>query len=110
MGGRKKQVLRYANYVTLHYLYITRGVASSLLLAFWAAWFVLRQRRKSEEDLGVHENGTAVYWNHSQVRLSSLRFQSPGAGMERVGRTYVWLREEKRLRQPPGDDSGIEDR
>jgi PAS domain S-box-containing protein len=26
-------------------------VATSLLLAFWAAWFVLRQRRKSEEDL-----------------------------------------------------------
>src|SRR5450631_1828695 len=40
-----------ADYVTLHYLYITRGVASSLLLAFWAAWFVLMQRRKSEEDL-----------------------------------------------------------
>jgi PAS domain S-box-containing protein len=40
-----------ADYVTLHSLYITRGVASSLLLAFWAAWFVLMQRRKSEEDL-----------------------------------------------------------
>lgn len=42
---------RDANYLTLHYLYITRGLASSLLLAFWAAWFVLRQRRTSEEDL-----------------------------------------------------------
>ena len=42
---------RDANYLTLHYLYITRGVASSLVLTFWAAWFVLRQRRKSEEDL-----------------------------------------------------------
>ena len=42
---------RDANYVTLHFLFITRGVASSLLLAFWAAWFVLRQRRRSEEDL-----------------------------------------------------------
>jgi hypothetical protein len=43
---------RNANYVTLHYLYVTRGVATSLLLAFWAAWFVLRQeaqeRRRSE--------------------------------------------------------------
>lgn len=39
------------NYHTLHYLYITRGIASSLLLAFWAAWFVLRQRRRSEEEL-----------------------------------------------------------
>jgi len=42
---------RDADYLTLHYLYITRSVASSLLLAFWAAWFVLRQRRINEEDL-----------------------------------------------------------
>lgn len=42
---------RDATYVTLHFLYITRGIASSLLLAFWAAWFVLRQRRRYEEDL-----------------------------------------------------------
>ena len=35
----------------LHYLYITRGVASSLLLAAWAVWFVLRERRKTEEEL-----------------------------------------------------------
>ena len=42
---------REANYLTLHYLYITRGVATSLVLAFWAAWFVLRQRRQNEEDL-----------------------------------------------------------
>jgi PAS domain S-box-containing protein len=47
----ENRFFRYANYVTLHYLYITRGVASCLLLAFWAAWFVLRQRRKSEEEL-----------------------------------------------------------
>ncbi len=40
-----------ANYLTLHYLYITRGVGSSLLLASWAAWYVLRQRRRSEEEL-----------------------------------------------------------
>jgi len=42
---------RNADYLTLHYLYITRGVATSLILAFWAAWFVSRQRRRSEEDL-----------------------------------------------------------
>ncbi len=47
----KNRLFRDANYVTLHYLYVTRGIASSLLLAFWAAWFVLRQRRKSEADL-----------------------------------------------------------
>ena len=47
----ESRYFRNADYVTLHYLYITRGVASSLVLAFWAAWFVLRQRRKGEEDL-----------------------------------------------------------
>jgi PAS domain S-box-containing protein len=47
----ENRLFRDADYITLHYLYITRGVASSLLLAFWAAWFVLHQRRKSEADL-----------------------------------------------------------
>ena len=47
----ENRFFRDANYLTLHYLYITRGVASSLVLAFWAAWFVLRQRRKSEDEL-----------------------------------------------------------
>lgn len=42
---------RDIDYATLHYLYITRGVASSMLLAFWAAWFVLRQRQRHEEEL-----------------------------------------------------------
>jgi PAS domain S-box-containing protein len=42
---------RDADYLTLHYLYISRGVGSSFLLAFWAAWFVLRGRRKSEGEL-----------------------------------------------------------
>ncbi len=47
----ENRYFRDANYLTLHYLYITRGVASSLVLMFWAAWFVLRQRRENEEDL-----------------------------------------------------------
>src|SRR5579863_420041 len=47
----ENRFFRDANYLTLHYLYITRGIASSLVLTFWAAWFVLRQRRQSEEDL-----------------------------------------------------------
>jgi PAS domain S-box-containing protein len=47
----ENRFFRDANYVTIHYLYISRGIVSSLLLAFWAAWFVLRQRRRSEEDL-----------------------------------------------------------
>ncbi len=47
----ESRFFRDANYLTLHYLYISRGFAMSLVLAFWAAWFVLRQRRKSEEAL-----------------------------------------------------------
>lgn len=42
---------RNFNYVTLHYLYLTRGIASSLLLVCWAAWYVLRHRRQYEEQL-----------------------------------------------------------
>lgn len=42
---------RNLDYVTLHYLYISRGIAISLLLAFWAAWFVLRERKDKEEQL-----------------------------------------------------------
>jgi two-component system, NtrC family, sensor kinase len=39
------------DYVSLHYLYVSRGIASSLLLAIWAAWFVVRQRHASETEL-----------------------------------------------------------
>jgi PAS domain S-box-containing protein len=42
---------RDVDYLTLHYLYISRGVVSSFLLAFWAAWFVLQARRASEQQL-----------------------------------------------------------
>ena len=31
----ENRFFRAADYVTLHYLYITRGILSSLLLAFW---------------------------------------------------------------------------
>ena len=47
----ESRFFRDVDYVTLHYLYISRGVASSLLLAAWAAWYVLRLRLRSEEDL-----------------------------------------------------------
>jgi PAS domain S-box-containing protein len=59
---------RDLDYRTVHYLYITRGIASSLLLAFWAAWYVLRQRRASEQQL--HE---------SREHYRSLLEASPGA-------------------------------
>ncbi len=42
---------RDLNYRTLHYLYITRGIASSLMIGLWATWFVLRERRHREEQL-----------------------------------------------------------
>jgi PAS domain S-box-containing protein len=42
---------RDLDYATLHYLYITRGITSSLLIGLWAAWFVLRERRRREQDL-----------------------------------------------------------
>ena len=47
----ENRFFRDLDYVTLHYLYMTRGMASSLILGAWATWFVLRQRRRSEEDL-----------------------------------------------------------
>ncbi|MBI4164500.1 MAG: PAS domain S-box protein [Acidobacteria bacterium] len=47
----ESKYFREADYVSLHYLYITRGIATSLLLAVWAAWYVLRQRRWREEEL-----------------------------------------------------------
>ncbi len=59
---------RDADYVTLHYLYITRGIGSSLLLAFWAAWFVLRERRGAEQQL-----------RRSRERYRGLLESAPGA-------------------------------
>ena len=47
----ENRLFRSVDYVTLHTLYITRGMTSSLLLASWAAWYVLRQRRQSEAEL-----------------------------------------------------------
>ena len=47
----ENRFFRGLDYVTLHSLYITRGVASSLLLACWAAWYVLRQKRRTEAEL-----------------------------------------------------------
>lgn len=47
----ESRFFRDADYVTLHYLYVSRGVVSSFLLAGWATWFVLRGRRKSEQQL-----------------------------------------------------------
>jgi two-component system, sporulation sensor kinase A len=47
----ENRFFRDLDYASLHYLYISRGIACSLLLAIWAAWFVIRQRRSSDEQL-----------------------------------------------------------
>ncbi len=47
----ENRFFRNLDYLTLHYLYVTRGIATSLLLAFWAAWFVLRERKDKVEQL-----------------------------------------------------------
>jgi PAS domain S-box-containing protein len=64
----ESRFFRDVDYTTLHYLYITRGIASSLLLAAWAAWYVLRVRRRSEEELRRS-------WEHYRRLLEA----SPGA-------------------------------
>lgn len=64
----ESRFFRDVDYTTLHYLYISRGIASSLLLAAWAAWYVLRVRRKSEEELRRS-------WEHYRRLLEA----SPGA-------------------------------
>ena len=64
----ESRFFRDVDYTTLHYLYISRGIASSLLLAAWAAWYVLRVRRRSEEELRRS-------WEHYRRLLEA----SPGA-------------------------------
>jgi len=76
------------SYTRLHALYVTRGILSSLVLAAWASWFVLRERRRSEEELRrsrerylgilesspeavvlLDEQGRVVEWNPGAERL-----------------------------------------
>ena len=64
----ENRFFRDLDYVSLHYLYISRGIASSILLGVWAAWFVLRERRAAEEEL-----------RRSRERYRGLLDASPGA-------------------------------
>jgi PAS domain S-box-containing protein len=47
----ENRFFRDLDYVSLHYLYISRGITASVLLATWAGWFVTRQRRLADEQL-----------------------------------------------------------
>lgn len=76
------------DYVSLHYLYISRGIASSVLLAMWAAWFVSRQRRVAEEQL-----------RQSREHYRGLLEASPGAVVlyDRELRVHEWNASAERL-------------
>ncbi len=79
---------RDADYVTLHYLYISRGIGTSLLLAFWAAWFVLRQRQGMEQQL-----------QRSSERYRGILDCAPGAVVlfDRELRVWEWNSAAERL-------------
>lgn len=84
----ENRLFSHVDYVTLHYLYITRGIITSLLLAFWAAWYVLRERRQGEEAL-----------RRSHERYRGLLEVSPGAVALYDGdlRATEWNRTAQRL-------------
>ncbi len=105
----EKRLFRDADYITLHYLYVTRGIASALLLAFWAAWFVLRQRRKSEADLrrsrDLYRGLLEAFPGAVILYDSELRILEWNAPAERM---YGYTREEilgARLPILPADES-----
>src|SRR5947209_8030788 len=64
----ENRFFRDLDYVSFHYLYISRGITASVLLATWAGWFVTRQRRRSDEQL-----------RKSHERYRGLLEASPGA-------------------------------
>ncbi len=64
----ENRFFRDLDYVSLHYLYISRGITASVLLAIWAGWFVTRQRRLADEQL-----------RKSHERYRGLMDASPGA-------------------------------
>ncbi len=64
----ENRFFRDLDYVSLHYLYISRGITASVLLAVWAGWYVTRERRISEAQL-----------RKSHERYRGLLEASPGA-------------------------------
>ena len=84
----ENRFFRDLDYVSLHYLYISRGITASILLATWAGWFVTRQRRLSDEQL-----------RKSHERYRGLLEASPGAVVlyERDGKVLEWNASAERL-------------
>src|SRR5207244_7997908 len=94
----ENRFFRDLDYVSLHYLYISRGVTASVLLAIWAAWFVTRQRRIAEVEL-----------RKSHERYRGLLEASPGAVVlyDHHLRVLEWRAAAERLRGwSPAEVSG----
>ena len=45
----EKNFFKNLDYKTLHFLYITRGIAASSLLAAWAVWFIWKEKLRYQE-------------------------------------------------------------
>lgn len=97
-----------ADPVAMHYLYITRGAASSLLLAIWASWYTIKIRRRYEEKVRKSEelyraifescddaitlvdlNGIVLGWNVSAERIYGFKRE------EAIGKNLPIIPEEK---------------
>ncbi|MBI4459326.1 MAG: PAS domain S-box protein [Acidobacteria bacterium] len=55
----------YVSLPQLQFLYLTRAIASTVILAGWAVWFVLRERRRSEEELYRSEERYRIMLAHA---------------------------------------------
>src|SRR5512147_699558 len=84
----ENRFFRNLDYVSLHYLYISRGIAVSLILAFWAAWFVLRERKEKEEHLRRSSERYRAILDGSPSAIllldSALRISECNAAAERL--------------------------
>jgi PAS domain S-box-containing protein len=91
----ENRFFRNLDYVSLHYLYISRGIAVSLILAFWAAWFVLRERKEKEEHLRRSSERYRAILDGSPSAIllldSALRISECNAAAERL---YGYLKDE----------------
>lgn len=55
----EKSFFRNIDYETLHYIYVTRGATTSLILAAWAIWFVWNERLAYRDKLAkIVDNST----------------------------------------------------